>query len=438
MQRKLTQKLIVGICVWEILFLDFDNPTLAASSLSVDSTPKLNHNKTIPLIVSSPPPLPNQKAKFDQSLEMVNEMDNSPLKITLLNDLALNYAQLGDSEKAIAILDQSLSIAKSFEDVVAKVTSMTNIAKYYAQIGQKSRAIEILNNTVNLVSVVADKSLQGQLLLDISFKYREIGEDDTAQNILQKSQTIIAETSEPLPEFPFTETPSNFKLGFAGFVNSFRDTTAFVGIDVDFYKQWPKNDIWVDSTIYLSFDSSRSVNNYRPGSLIYTVYRHHFDSQWSFFTIFFNSTNEDLFSSKNDDEDLVIISALYFGGGFNLWRGDSPNNFIDFQLGIGPRYEYDFIDFEQRRNQASPTLGVILFGRGFSIGQAKLANISGIFPALDNFNNYILSSDTKLSIPLSKRWSFTNRMFVRYRNQTVIETNPKWLFLFSTGLEYEF
>ena len=93
---------------------------------------------------------------------------------------------------------------------------------------------------------------------------------------------------------------------------------------------------------------------------------------------YLNSTNQNLFSSKNDDEDLVIISELFVGVGLNLWRGDSRGDFFDLQLGIGPRYEYDYIDFEEKRNQIDPALAIILLGRGFTLGEAKLNRLWSI------------------------------------------------------------
>ena len=427
---KLGRSLILGISLCQLLCLGLDHPVIAS--------PKSNQNHTIPLITSSDVQGLAEKSRLDQSLEIIDEMDDSQRKVILLNNLALNYAQLGDIDMANAILERSLSIAKSFEDVVVKVTAITNIAKYYAQIGQKSQAIEILDNTVDLVSVVEDKSLQGQLLLEISLKYGEIGQEKSAQTLLAQSQAIIAASRQPLPEFPFAETPTTFKLGFSGNVSSFRDTTAFVEIDLDFSKQWSEDDIFVDGSIALDFDSSRTVNTYRPSSLILTVYRHHFNAQWNFFTDFFTITNQDLFSSRNDDEDLTIIGSVYFGAGLNLWRGDSRGDFLDLQLGIGPRYEYDFIALEERRNQTDPDLAIILLGRGFSIGGAKLNQSFSITPTLNDFNNYIITSDTTLSIPLNEKWSLTNRLFLRYRNEEIFEENPKLRFFFTTGLEYEF
>jgi tetratricopeptide (TPR) repeat protein len=376
--------------------------------------------------------------RLEESLEIVQKMDDSQLKVMILNDIALNYANLGNQQKARAILEQSLSICDNLTNIEEKITNMLNIAKSYQQLGAKTKSIEILNDAIKLTNRIEDKTLQGQLLLQISLKYEEIGVKELAQNIFEKGQTVIAETSKPQAEFPFKETPSTFKLGISGSINSFRDTTALLGFDIDFAKQWSEDDIFIDGSVYLDYDSSRSVNNYRPSSLLRTYYRHHFNSKWSFFTDFFNSTNQSFYSSKNDDEDLVIVNQLFVGPSLNLWRGDSRGDFLDVGLGIGPRYEYDYIDLEERRNQIVPTFGILFFGRGISLGEAKLNHSLGFIPALNDLNNYIISGDTTLSFPLTENWFFNNRLFVRYRNELIFEDNPKLEFYFSTGLQYQF
>ena len=421
---------ILGISLSQLLLLSID--TLAIAS------PKLPQNNQIQTLTSPQEQDPAAKSRLDQSLEMINEMEDSKNKVDLLNDLALSYAELGYGEIANEILEQCLAIAKNLEDLGSKVTSITNIAKSYAQIGQEKQAIKILNEAVDLASTLADKSLQGQLLFEISLKYGEIGQEELAQTLFAKSQTIIAVSNQPLPKFPFTATPPVFTLGFSGNFRSFRDKTALVGINVDYSKQWAVNDIFVDGSFSLDYDSSRTVNQIRPISLFMSVYRYHFNSRWSFFTDFVNSTNQELFASKNDDEDLTIFTEILVGGGLNLWRGDTPSDFLDFQLGIGPRYEYDLIAFEQRTNRVSPTLAVIFLGRGVPLGKAKLNQIFSIAPALNDFENFFITSNTKLSIPLSKKWAFTNRLFLRYRSKKIFEENPNLEFVFSTGLDYEF
>ncbi|WP_198649069.1 DUF481 domain-containing protein [Cyanothece sp. BG0011] len=380
----------------------------------------------------------NKNAQLNRRLEGIEAIEDSPLKVMLLNDLALSYAKINNIDQALALLSQSLSITKTFEDMVSKITTLGTIAINHHKIGKTQRGIKILDQTIEQINSIENQSLQGQLLLNIGFKYEEMGQKKRSQTLFAQSQTLIEKASQPLPEYPFLATETNLKLGLTGNFQSFRDTTAAVGINLNLYKQWTREDIAIDGSLFLNFDSSRAVNNYRPNSLIFSSYRRHFDDQWSFFANVFNSTNQDLFAAKNDDEDLTIISNLLIGAGLNLWRGNSPRDFLDFQVGIGPRYEYDFIDFEERQNNIHPTLGVLLLGRNFSVGKTKLNQTFAIIPALDDLNNYTITSDTNLSIPISDQWFLRNRVFMRYRNEVIYEDNPQLEFLFTTGVQYAF
>lgn len=414
----------------QLLLLSWDSLAIASS----DS----NQSSHVQLISSSQKQDSAAKSRLDQSLELINEMDESQHKINLLNNHALSYAELGYLDIANKILEQCLAIARGFEDLELKVTSLTNIAKSYDQIDQKSQAFEILNDVVELATTVIDKSLQGQLLFEISLKYDEIGQEELAQTLLTQSQTVIAASNQPPTEFPFSATPPTFSLGVVGNLHSFRDTAALLGFNFDYSQQWTENDLFVDSSLSLDYDSSRSVNQLRPITYVVSVYRRHLNAKWNFFTEFFNSTNQDLYSSKNDDEDLTIITGVYAGGGLNLWRGDSPSNFLDFQLGFGPRYEFDYIDFKRRRNQVDPTLIFGFLGRNVPLGKVKLNQTFAILPSLSSLENFFIVSDSDLSIPLSAKWSFSNRLFMRYRNEKIFDNNPNLEFVFSTGVDYQF
>ncbi len=148
---RLWQRLILGISLGKLILFGLDNPVIASPA---------NQNSIIQLIASSKERDLEAESRLDQSLEMIQKIEESQQKVVLLNDLAINYAQIGKIDKAIAILEQSVSIANSFEDLGLKVTTTTKIAKYFAQIGQTSPAMEILDNAVAMVNLVEDKSLQ--------------------------------------------------------------------------------------------------------------------------------------------------------------------------------------------------------------------------------------------------------------------------------------
>lgn len=412
------------------------------SDRQVLSNPTTNSNYgqaiTSHLLPSSHIQAIDQKAILAQSWQIIEKLEDSHLKVTLLNDLAISYAELDSLDSALAILRHSLSIAESFQDTVLSVIALTDIAKYYAQIGQQQEAIKILDRSVKSASGIKDKQQQGQLLLHLSFSYRDIQDRIKANILLSQSQAVIASADFPNPEFPFSEATPIVKLGFSGWVRSFRETKALVGIDLDLYKQWKRDDVFVDASIFADYNSSRSINTFRPGSLTFASYRRHFSKRWSFFADLFGATNQSLLSSRTDDEDLTMIAEGYAGLGYNLWRGDSPRNFLDVQIGVGPRYEYDFVDLDQKRNELNPALAIILWGRGISLGKANIDTILSLNPTLNRLSKYDIVSDTQLSVPLGWKWSLSNRLFVRYRNELIFEQNPKLLFFFTSGLKYEF
>lgn len=430
-------KLILA-CLLMTILSEKENKQAFATSVIPKPFSKIHFSKTLSASTSPLWIADRKEFRLSEVLEMINQMEDSLEKAILLNDVVLEYIQLGKIKEARQLLAQSVEISQNLRNQTVKINLLTNIAQQYAEIGDLDKAKEILTLTEEIANAVEDDLTRGQLLLKIALSYQIIGLEDSSQTLISQSQESITQASEPIPEFPFVETPRELSLGLAANVNSFRDTTAFLGVNIDFYKQWSQEDLAINGTIAVSFDSGRDVNNYRPTGLITTVYRHHFDPKWNFFTDLFIATNQDLFATRNDDEDLTVLINGIVGAGLNLWRGDSPQQFLDAQFGLGTRYEYDFIDFEEQRNRVDPIIAFILLGRGFQIGKATVNEIFAIIPSLENFGDLTISSDTRLSIPISQRWSFTNRLFIRYRTERLIDVNPPVEFFFTTGVDYRF
>ncbi|MGD1808832.1 tetratricopeptide repeat protein [Dapis sp. BLCC M126] len=387
----------------------------------------------------------NPKSQLLEVLETVNQMEDSQAKAILLNQIALKYIELSELEKAEEILAKSLAITNSLVEQTIQVNLLTNIAQQYAQIGQLDKAQEILELTVEIANSVEDKLTQGQLLLEIALTYQSLGLEDSSQTLISQSQTLISETKTiteeppPVAEYPFQEERVEFSLGFAATISSFRDTTWNIGTNSNLYKQWPRSDVFIDSSVSVSFDSSRAEDEkYRPSSLTAVLYRRHLNQDWHFAANLFANTNQELLAAKNDDEDLTVIISPTVGAGFNLWRGETAKESWDIQFFFSPRYEYDYIDFEERRNRVDPTLGIAFIGRGVKIGSATFNQIFVFGQSFRDSENFISTYNTTFSIPISKRWSFTNRLFLRFRNETIFEDNPQWNFYYTTGLNFKF
>ena len=160
--------------------------------------------------------------------------------------------------------------------------------------------------------------------------------------------------------------------------------------------------------------------------------------QLNFFTNFFTTGNLNIFAASTDDEDLNYIAGFATGIGLNLWRREQQRQILDLQLGLGARYEYADIDFAVLRNRTQPTLNLNLWARGFQLGTAEIDQLFFITLPFDNFEGFFLLSRTKFSFPIGKRLSFDNTIWFRYRNETLIETNPNLEAFFTTGIGLKF
>ena len=374
---------------------------------------------------------------LEQALTIADTIEDSYDRATILNDIARQYAELGKKEKATAILSRSLEVAQKIEDTSVKVTLMLAIANIYFDLDRITIANDILSESLEIANSIEDESLKSRLLIKIALKYAKIGQDELTENLLSQSQELIGKASEPVANFPFEPAPVEGSFGFGGIVNSFDVTTSTVFANMNLYKQWAVDDIDFEADVFVSFDSGRIVNQYRPGGLIINVYRHHFNPKWHFHTTSLTTGNLDIFSADNDDEDLSFITNNLVGIGLNLWRG-KRRQFLDLQLGIGGRYEYASIDFEVRKNETAPIIDAVILSKGISLGTGTLEQIFAFTLPLNDFDNFFILSRTKLSIPLAEKWTFNNTIWLRYRNQELLENNPNLQFIYTTGINYKF
>lgn len=379
----------------------------------------------------------NPEQLLQQALTIADTIKDPYDRATILNDIALQYANLGKKEQGIAILSQSLEAAKKIADTSVKVTVMLGIAQNYFELEQITTANEILSESIELANSVEDKSLKSRLLTKIALKHAEIGQDEQTAILLSQSQELIEQATEPVTTFPFQPAPMEGSFSFGGALESFATTTYTVFANTNLYKQWAVDDIDLEADLFLSFDSGRTINNYRPGGILLSFYRHHFNPQWNFFTDILITGNLNIFAAATDDEDLDYVVGIATGIGLNLWRKEQ-RQFVDLQLGVGARYEYADIDFQLLRNGTEPTLNLNLWAKGFQLWTAKVDRLFGVTLLFDDFEDFFLLSRTKFSFPLGEKWSFDNTLWLRYRNQKLLETNPNLQVFFTTGIGFKF
>ena len=364
-----------------------------------------------------------------QALETANSLNNVTEKMVVIDDIARQYLELDQPSQVQAII-------ASLDDVPAKIALTTILAQYYTETGQPSSATDALADSIALVETIDDASLRARLFTKIALEYSHIDKPESAERLLSQSRALIEQVARG---FPFQPEPLSGKFGY-GFSANFFDTSVIqASFDLQIKQQWPINDFVFLGNLSLNFDSDRSVNQLRPGGLTIGAYRHHFSPQVQYFANLLMQLNQGFISPSTEDEDTAFAGSSVMGGGYNLWRGKSPQQFLDLQVGVGVQYEYDEIVSEDVfLSEADPVLWLGLWAQSVPLGTTEIDQIIAFLPTLTDFNNFIIFSRTQFSIPLTERLSFVNTLQLRYRNVPVLEANPNWNILFSTGLGYDF
>ena len=393
-------------------------------------------------VETSPESKAATKLRLRQSLLLIKAMPNARPKALLLLDLVEACLEEVCGMEPNALLNQAQRIVEGQEVGEARITDQIRIARLLSQVEQPQRAKQTLamaqqeTRLYYAANTKAARTLRAQLLLQISLAYNAIEAPAASKQLLVESRSLLQDPMGPEP-FPFQERAAQVELGLGAGGNSFTDTTVRADFSVDLYKQWPRQDLYLDGLFALDYDSSRSVVNGRPIGIATFIYRHHLSPKWNIFYDQLLAVNSAGFAVSDDDEDLSAVSTSLAGAGLNLWRGDHPGSFLDLQLGIGPRYEYDYIDFQRRKDKLGASLGLILVGREIPIGGSKLAILFGGGSYLGDWNDVSVLLDTTLDVPISRRWSWSNSFVLRCQGDKVVEQNPNFNAIFSSRFTFK-
>ncbi|MFQ6538045.1 MULTISPECIES: DUF481 domain-containing protein [Aphanothece] len=374
----------------------------------------------------------------EATLEAIRRVVDPAQRASLLLDAveACHPAQPCQEEATERLAEIAVAIRRVSERF-RKVELLLRLARLQGQLDRPLQAATTRAEAVALAAV-ADGAERGALLLKVGLAAEDQDEPDQGETLLAEGVRTLDPSSPPSPAFPFRPLPAKVKLGFALSGTTFRDDTALGAINVDYYKQGQREDLELDLAAALSYDSSRSENTFRPNGLGVLVFRRHLDAKWNLFFAQLATVNNETFASRNDDNDLSVITASLVGVGMNLWRGEKPSSFAEVQLGAGLRYEYEELDSEKLVNQIAPNLSLILRARELKLGRVRLNQTLSIGSLMDEWSNAFIWSVTSIQLPLTERWSWTNTLLLRYRTKPVASDDPSLNASFATGLSYTF
>jgi putative salt-induced outer membrane protein YdiY len=374
----------------------------------------------------------------ETTLETIRRVVDPAQRASLLLD-AVEACQQAQrcQEPATERLQEIAAAVRGISEPFRKVDLLLRLSRLEQQLGLFSEASNTRTEAREVV-MASDEADRGALLLKLGLAAEEAENSGEGERLLAEAAERMNPSSASRLSFPFKPLPATVKLGFAVSGTTFRDDTALGAINLDYYKQGEREDLEIDLAAALSYDSSRSENTFRPNGLGVLVYRRHLDAKWNLFFGQLATVNNDTFSSRNDDNDLSVLTASLIGAGYNLWRGEKPSSFVEVQIGAGVRYEYEELDSVEILNEAAPNLALILRARELKLGRLRLNQTLSIGSLMDDWSNAFLWSTTSIQLPLTERWSWTNTLLLRYRTQPVDDNDPNLNASFASGLTYTF
>ncbi len=362
---------------------------------------------------------------LSQALEMANSIKDPQRKATVLSDVALQYAAIGQIAKATIILDQALETARTIEDPPTKISVTGAIAVKYNTIREPERAAEILGESWAEIEAIEDAETQTSLFTEIALKYAEIGQSKQARELLARSQQAVEQAEMPVPNFPFQPTPLAGGLTVGTRVFSGLNSENSLDLNVNLEQQLATDSFDIDLSFRTDFDSDRTTDQRRNRYFGSASYVHHFDKRWQYGvrTIFLS----------DEDENINADWGFYTGPGINLMR-KSRQRTLDFFLGLGVEYE----DSLGKSNDFDfPVIPVGLIYRDIYFEFLQFSQeLFYTFPVSDSGDDRLLSR-TRLSIPITKRWSLSSLINYIYRGIPPTD-KPSSELNFTTGLTFSF
>ena len=362
---------------------------------------------------------------LSQALEIANSIKDPQRRATVLSDVALQYATIGQISKATDILDRALETARTIEDTPTKISIIGSIAVKYNAIGQEERAVEILSESLVAIEAIADLQIQASLFTEIALKYAELGRSEEARELLARSQQAVAQAEEPKPSFPFEPTPLSGNLTLGARIFAGLNSEDALDLNFNLKQQFATDSFNVDLSFRTDFDSDRTTDQRRVRYFLDAGYKHDFDERlgYAFRTIFLS----------DEDENINADWGFYTGPTINLMR-KSPEQTLDLLVGLGVQYE-DALGKPNDINFPVIPLGLVYRDIFFDFLTFR-QEFFYTFPVYDGAD-YRLLSRTRLAIPIAERWYLTS--FVDYILRGIPATDkPNSTLDFVTGLTYKF
>jgi len=421
------KQIIIGVFLAP---LSFSQSVNAQTSPSVISFEELNsQTRSSGILQIAQNEREYQLEILEQALGVANTLEDLSERVHLFSEIAIEYADFGQIERALEIFSIAQELANTIEDTQERNILLSELALKEAELQPRDIALQRLSTALNIANDIEDLQKRTRLLSQIALKLTKLGESDRAETILAENQGIIDLTLVPeAPQlFPFQPIPWTGRVGLASNFFSGNKTTSLAAFSFGLERKWPTDDFDLSLNLTNDFDDSRvdpQLDNQFKGSLN-AEYRHHASARWQYF-IYSGARRDDL-------DNINVRSSLYTGPGINLWRAPGSRT-LDMQLGLGVRFE----DSNRRSNDFdAPVAQYRLRYKDIFFEHLRLRQFFTFELPFGDLADYYMESSTNLAIPIVGGWSFSNFLRVEYAGQPTLN-NPNVEVNLQTGLEYQF
>lgn len=127
-----------------------------------------------------------------------------------LNDLGAAHGQVGNLDRAIALLERSLAVSRSIQDQEHQLWALNNLGVAYGIRGECDRSVAHLTEALALVDILDSATAQARVLSNLGMAL--IAQGDYRQAIIHLRKSIELQQNRPTP---FGVAQSLFNLGLA-------------------------------------------------------------------------------------------------------------------------------------------------------------------------------------------------------------------------------
>jgi tetratricopeptide (TPR) repeat protein len=132
----------------------------------------------------------------EQALAIAREIGDRSGEGRHLGNLAMCYAGLGQTQRAIELHEQALAIAREIGSRSGEGILLGNLAMCYAGLGQTQRAIELHEQALAIAREIGSRSNEGAGLGNLALCYSSLGQTQRAIELHEQALAIAREIGD--------------------------------------------------------------------------------------------------------------------------------------------------------------------------------------------------------------------------------------------------